>query len=189
MRMDKRGITVVQIKIPNIVLRSSSAQSCSCDRRLFNHFHRSLIERNPAGRGRICRIGNGQNPVPNGIRQKRYRQTAQHHKSRDQPRLPQKYHYDHGTGHSYPACPGIGHAQGRCTNDKHTACHKLAPPMAGAENQCQNQRQQQNQDLGKCIGVIKVGLHTSRHPRIHRDIHIGLIHFHALDALIHTIQR
>lgn len=88
-RMDKRGITVVQIKIPNIVLRSSSAQSCSCDRRFLNHFHRSLIERNPAGRGGIRRIGNGQNPVPNGIRQKWYRQTAQHHKSRDQPRLPQ----------------------------------------------------------------------------------------------------
>lgn len=136
-----------------------------------------------------ARIEDRQDPVPDGVRQERDHHHAQHREGGDQLGLPQKHQHHHGTGHANPAGPGVGHAQSQHTHGKHAAGRHAGDAPLGAEDQRQYQGQQEDQHLCKGVGVVEIGLHPAGHTGVDLQVHIGLVDLHALDPLVHTVQR
>ena len=130
--------------------------------RLLDDLDGCLIQRHTTGSGRIREVADGEDPVPDGLRQERHRHATQHNESRDQLRLPQEDHHHHGTGKTHPAGAGIGHSQRHNTQCKNARRSSLHQQGSGTQHQRQYQRQQQNQHLRKGIGVIEKGSYYNR---------------------------
>ncbi|CAN4049566.1 DUF1599 domain-containing protein, partial [Dysosmobacter welbionis] len=72
---------------------------------------------------------------------------------------------------------------------KHAAGRHAGDAPLGAEDQRQYQGQQEDQHLCKGVGVVEIGLHPAGHTGVDLQVHIGLVDLHALDPLVHTVQR